>query len=148
MTAHAESAAEFNLTVSNLAQRLALHNLVVRTLRSEWGTFGSWILEVTTGAAEAQREAAIAECQKRDAAMIAEAQRDAGITYWNWQFAGPQVTQVVWDGRERELCISTTSTGLISRCDKWVEQERRQLESSDAALEFAEQYLVQHIVEA
>ena len=96
MTAPAVSAAQFNLAVSNLAQRLALHNLVVRTLRSEWGTFGSWILEVTTGAAEAQRETA-----------IAKAQRDAGIAYGNWQVAGPQVTRVVWDGRERELCVSS-----------------------------------------
>ena len=51
----AESAASFNRQLAALADRLAANDIVVRSLRADWGHFGSWLLEVTNGDDERRR---------------------------------------------------------------------------------------------
>jgi hypothetical protein len=58
MTASAD-AARFLAEMYQFAERLAGRGLVVRSLRSDWGSFGSWMIEASAGDAEDRREAAI-----------------------------------------------------------------------------------------
>ncbi len=123
-----EDAIEFHRALAAFAERLAAHDLVIRSLHSEWAHFGSWAVQVTSGDAEDNRGQALLE--------------------HNYAAAGPVIIEAVWDGREHELLIRCTSSGVLSMHNQWQQMARRSLESSVAAMDWAEQYFVGHCDDA
>ena len=122
MTESAESARRFVQELSGLALRLAGRNLVVSSLHCDWGSFGSWTLEVERGAAaDAYGEALLAK---------------------QWDTDGPEVLRVWWDGREKVLTIESAPTPPLSSPGPWTRQiDNQAFDDSAAAMRFVEEHL-------
>jgi hypothetical protein len=121
MDSPVEHALDFVRKFAALAERLAKRAIVVRSLHCDWSAFGSWTIEASGGDAETKRSAAI--------------QRHA------YAEAGPEVFRVIWDGKERELSIASTPTEVTVMLNQWRHLEARSCDSTDAALESAEEWL-------
>jgi len=121
MTDSTDSARDFVRSLAALAETLADCDIVVRRLHCDWSVFGSWIVEASGGAAQEK----VSEAIRRQA----------------YDEPGPEVFCVTWDARDRRLLLESTPTGAISMSNQWRELEARQLDSHDAALVLAEEWL-------
>jgi hypothetical protein len=126
MTSSAD-AARFLAEMYQFAERLAGRGLVVRSLRSDWGSFGSWMIEASAGDAEDRREAAIRSGE--------------------YEAAGPDVVRVSWDGKDGVLEAGLLHTTGISSGSRAVPLLSQAAESSSEALRIAENLLVDRLAE-
>jgi hypothetical protein len=91
-----EDAVAYIRLFADLAERLAKQNIVVRRIDCSWGSFGSFIVEVTDGDEETKRASAI----RRGA----------------YSESGPDIYRALWDGKERDLAFGSmrsTATSII-----------------------------------
>jgi hypothetical protein len=88
-----QDATRFLRELYRLAERLALRDVVVRSLSAEWSGFGSWSIEASKGESEDRRVAAI----------------EAG----DFGAVGPDVVRVSWDGKDRILDAGLLHTTAI-----------------------------------
>src|SRR5215470_1128264 len=116
-----ESAREFVRSLTALTEKLAHHDIVVRRLNCDWSSFGSWIVEVASGAGE----------DKRGEAILAGA----------YDEPGPDVFRVTWDGRDRRLSMDSTATEAVTMLNKWRALDDENCDSHEAALVLAEEWL-------
>jgi hypothetical protein len=121
MPQSAEDAKRFVERLWELTSRLADRDVVVASLRCEWGSFGSWTLETQRGqAADRYGEALLAK------------QLDT---------PGPDVLRASWDGQERLLIIGSATTPPLSSPGPWTRQVGEFFSDSEAAMRFVEEYL-------
>jgi hypothetical protein len=112
--------------LSAFAERLAARDIVVHTLDSEWGTFGSWKLAVRDGNVS----------DKLDEELAAGAHfQDLETTHYSF----------VWDGRDHDLVIEATVATPISVSGGWKTVLARSLESSDEAIAVTEEFLMKQV---
>jgi hypothetical protein len=116
-----ERALDFVRSFAALAERLAKRNIVVCGLRCDWGAFGSWTVEASSGDAEAKRASAI--------------HRHA------FDEAGPEVFRASWDGKDRLLSMGSTPTKPGVMLNQWRYLEPQSCNSHEAALALAEKWL-------
>jgi len=116
------AAIQFIQELSSLAARLAERDLVVRSLRCEWGTFGSWTIQVSRG-------------KDQDAYTKA-------VLALLWSSRGPNVLSICWDGKEKELSIRQGETPPLSGPTNWQSKLSQRLDDSHAAIRLAEEYAI------
>ena len=121
-TKNSIAAIQFIQELSSLAARLAERDLVVRSLRCDWGTFGSWTMQVSRG-------------KDQDAYTTAVLARQ-------WSPRGPNVLSICWDGKERELSIRQGHTPLLSGPTNWQSKLGQRLDDRHAAIRLAEEYAI------
>ncbi|MBS0380658.1 MAG: hypothetical protein JSS29_19420 [Proteobacteria bacterium] len=121
MDSSTESALHFVRALAEVAERLASRSIVVRRLDCDWGSFGSWLIEASAGAAEVKRVAAIKSRR--------------------FQEAGPEVYRATWDGKDRQLLRAFTPTTVTVMLNQWHHLESESFQNSEAAIKLAEQWL-------
>jgi hypothetical protein len=104
-----------------LAERLAGRDIVVRNLHCNWSAFGSWTVEASSGDGERKRSSAIRRHELNE--------------------PGPEVLRVTWDGRERQLSMDATPTGVSTMSNRWRHLDTHSCDSAEAALALAEEWL-------
>ena len=120
MDTPASSALKYFHGFSALVERLAKGGVVLRRLSCDWSVFGSWTIEVSNNDDEAKRSAAI---QRKE-----------------YDGPGPEVFRISWDGKDRELQMESTPTGVISMLNRWRSLDHRHCDSGEVALEVAEEW--------
>jgi len=125
MSKPSAAAAEFLRELTRMADRLAAHDIVVRELRSEWSSFGSWRLEASNGRAEQSRSEAL-----------------RALPY---DSPGPEVTRVTWVGKERLLLVATSPTTIAASPNKWVKEPEHPFVSNAEAIRHAEGLLIKRL---
>lgn len=116
-----ELALNFVRRFAMVAERLAQQDIVVRSLRCDWSSFGSWSVEASRGDGERKRSAAI--------------QRKA------FDEPGPEAVRVSWDGKDRQLAMTTIRTTAAYVIGPAERLDTQQCDSFEAALALAEEWL-------
>jgi hypothetical protein len=128
-----ESAQAFVRSLANLAESLANREIVVRRLHCDWASFGSWIIEVSSGESEEKRTAAL-----RRLVLFAHGSALGSPV----DEPGPVVFRVTWDGRDKWLTLESTATEVMTMHNQWtLLDEDRDCGSHDAALALAGEWL-------
>jgi hypothetical protein len=109
--------------LAELGDRLSAHDIVVSRLLCDWGSFGSWELQVERGS-EADRY--------RDAARL-----DPGHT------VPPDMLRCTWDGRDHYLMIEVSPRRPLSAANEWRREHAKGFDTSDEAVQYLETYLQQ-----
>jgi hypothetical protein len=100
---------------------LAEKEIVVASLHCDWAHFGSWIVEVTKGAAaDAYGQALLAN---------------------QWDTAGPDVVRFCWDGKEKHLTVEGAPTRPLCGPGPWTREMDKAFPDSSAAIHFVEEHL-------
>jgi hypothetical protein len=129
MTRSSSAAVSFLQELTEAAERLARRDVVVVQLTSDWGRFGSWVIEASAG--------------------VAEDTRGEAIRSGNYEVSGPDIVRVTWDGRERDLRVDLFHTTALSRSYSAVQlQGDKKFASNADALEYAEHVLLDRLADA
>jgi hypothetical protein len=126
----AENARKVVQQFSDLAQKLADENVVLRSLEISGG-FGSWMIEVEDGAAT---DAYISVLEAANGPK-------------EWPPRGPDVVRVSWDGRDRYLAVDLAATATLTSPGPWKRKLERTFEKPDDAFQFCQEHVVQWVRE-
>lgn len=121
MAQSAQEAFQFIERLYHLASRLTERDIVVAALDCQWGSFGSWTLEVQKGpAADAYAKALLSK---------------------QWDTSGPEVRRVSWDGREGLLTIEAATTPPLTSPGPWTRELDQGFDNPQEVLPFVEDFL-------
>jgi len=125
-TEPAKAALAFVQLLAAASEKLAQRGVVTRSLRCDWASFGSWMMEASNESKELARWEAFRK-------------KDFGAP-------GPEVLRVVWDGKERLLEVSASPSGALTGPSRFVKESSGSFANMQAALSFAEDYLVKRLL--
>jgi hypothetical protein len=123
MTSSSNHAAGFNRRLLELADRLAVSDIVTARLHADWGTFGSWELWLEAGSA----------CDLYGQTIL------KGSRY---PVPAPAVVRYSWDGRDRVLSVAVSTPPRYEAPSDWVVKLTRGFADMEEAIQFVEEQAV------
>ena len=114
--------------IAELARRLARHDLVVAALEVNWGSFGSWSVEVQSG-------------------KVADAYSEA-LRRGQYSTQGPQVFRFNWDGKDQVLLVDTAPKEPMTSPGPWQAVLDRRFADTPSAIQFVEAFVLERVQNA